>query len=766
MTCDQSVESLLLDFYGSGNDMDLEGLRTSNAPAAACARLWLEDVEQTGQLALPRRVGPDVFWYVFGRSPKLTSDLREALLATAGPTHSSFRGSLDELDPSDPVEASVIGFLGSRMAFKIRAAGVAEGEVTMRGRRAQLAEALARVRKLGRQAPLREGRASAGLLPLLRDLRLALAAGSVAEGGHLVEQLATSRLLDAVNIGFLRVQMCAETCDWNALLALPDLKEIVASRRTRGVSRALLTAVYQVHFAQHEQRGDANRARAHFRELDMSTYAPLFRSRQGLNHPEAVKLFMLNAVAGTSPRPADTAELLAVPGLADADYRWLAALAGGTDMVSQREPQNEADRLTRAQAALDVQDFDRAYCLLAEAQPTKVVVLRLLDCADELRTPESRDLLMQAFHSLDQPSQLDIGRLHRWERFLAEEAWPTPDAPAPPTNWGEWLRACADQGTPASQLALLARRGGDEWDPRWLTEEPERLPLFEQALADVCAGSRLGILLDALPDLMLSLRLDPGFPSPAFRHTYATLAQCLSLDDRTRGRPEVQAFGVLCEALLSLGVDRAEYSDLLDGLELLSQSAGRNAASDVLDVLDVFLAFPCREQEGHRLEVGARILQGFGRWRELGQIDTLTLDAARVVACDLGLSAVLGTHEDHGEPTQNAGQTSTTPLASLTGVVGVYTLTRQVGARVQEALARLAPKCRIEVNSDHVATSALRGLAERADIFVVVAGSAKHAATDCIARCRSQVQKPVVYPDGRGVSSIVRKLVEVSTARA
>ena len=87
-------------------------------------------------------------------------------------------------------------------------------------------------------------------------------------------------------------------------------------------------------------------------------------------------------------------------------------------------------------------------------------------------------------------------------------------------------------------------------------------------------------------------------------------------------------------------------------------------------------------------------------------------------------------------------------------LVAVYTLTESAGAQAAEALKALAPEVEVRVNSDHGGSRPLRALAENADLFVVVAASATHAATDFIRMRRGE--KPLVYAAGRGAISILR----------
>jgi hypothetical protein len=73
-------------------------------------------------------------------------------------------------------------------------------------------------------------------------------------------------------------------------------------------------------------------------------------------------------------------------------------------------------------------------------------------------------------------------------------------------------------------------------------------------------------------------------------------------------------------------------------------------------------------------------------------------------------------------------------------------------------LETAVPGVRVKLNHDHVGTVPLAALARNADLFVIVANSAKHAATDFIREKRGG--QPLIYAAGRGAASVVRAIEE------
>ena len=75
--------------------------------------------------------------------------------------------------------------------------------------------------------------------------------------------------------------------------------------------------------------------------------------------------------------------------------------------------------------------------------------------------------------------------------------------------------------------------------------------------------------------------------------------------------------------------------------------------------------------------------------------------------------------------------------------------------RAKDMLENLFDGLLIYLNHDHVATPALENLAEKAEYFVFAAKSAKHQAFYAVTNIRSDI----IYPQGKGASSIVREFV-------
>jgi len=87
----------------------------------------------------------------------------------------------------------------------------------------------------------------------------------------------------------------------------------------------------------------------------------------------------------------------------------------------------------------------------------------------------------------------------------------------------------------------------------------------------------------------------------------------------------------------------------------------------------------------------------------------------------------------------------------------IYTLDESSGNRAREIIETVCPSASVSVNSDKSGSVGLKHQARSSDIFVMVWRAAKHAATIDIKQNRPK-NKPLLQPEGKGSSSILREL--------
>ena len=90
--------------------------------------------------------------------------------------------------------------------------------------------------------------------------------------------------------------------------------------------------------------------------------------------------------------------------------------------------------------------------------------------------------------------------------------------------------------------------------------------------------------------------------------------------------------------------------------------------------------------------------------------------------------------------------------------IGIYTLSENAGKNAKLFLEDKIENVRVILNHDKAATDALKHMAQVSDYVVIVTQSAKHAATGEIQKIRRQNNKEVLFPIGKGSSSIISSL--------
>ncbi|HZP88592.1 MAG TPA: hypothetical protein VFB54_17410 [Burkholderiales bacterium] len=311
---------------------------------------------------------------------------------------------------------------------------------------------------------------------------------------------------------------------------------------------------------------------------------------------------------------------------------------------------------------------------------------------------------------------------------------------SPPTEWIGWLEALKDP------TFTRAR----EWAERAATElsvadwsDPVQAAKLADSILAIPSGLALERLALSLPTLVRWVRADPEFPRTALRRVYdALLTQLIMMEGH--GQPEREASSELFEAMLSIGSPKDVYVRLLDDMgSMLASESGQATAYWSFDLADIVMRYAAPSSDA-RAQLLSRILTALQSC-----LPILTLPQR------LAYDRVASTS---GWPPLQ--QTTPTPEANslesaLRGkTLAIYTLTESAARQAELVIRRLSPTVKVELAHDHVASPRLERLAKTADIFVLVANSAKHAATDCIVRSRSG--RPLTYAAGKGFCSIVR----------
>jgi hypothetical protein len=235
---------------------------------------------------------------------------------------------------------------------------------------------------------------------------------------------------------------------------------------------------------------------------------------------------------------------------------------------------------------------------------------------------------------------------------------------------------------------------------------------------------------------------------------YASLLTLFALGS-ARGSGTYNSSQILVNALLTVGVDVKTYRALIaDVEELAGDGFGVGMVYWMLEIVEDFMraSTPAADARENFLHGAlSRIAPMYGR------LTSLQRAAVAHLARELGWTL------------QSLGITaepdSSREIASrMEGLrIAIYSLTESSSRQAKAAIEELAPTAVVDCNADHGGTARLRALAENADLFVMTWLSAKHAATDFIREHRGG--RPLLYAQGRGVSSILRAVEDYTTKR-
>lgn len=663
-------------------------------------------------LSLPR-IGKVSVYYAIATDAAEWRRLRPLLIAYAGPTLTSFQGWTEPLLPHAlPAEA----LLDSKDFHIVARLVPGESQKLQK----YTSRSLLRLVEMAKAAPTTSSAVPLSTSRLLANFSDCLNGNDYNGAQQILEQCAQELRVDALNLLFLRIRLLSWFSNWQGLVAMPEFRSVCHTRRPPDVTVALLEAVYQVWL-----QGNGNllelsglwttKLRPEFLTLLQLPILP------GASYG-ALTLYALEALSAEIRNPALETAVMAHQ---DAIPELIAALQAAGRTGSAPVPEKviwEGATLSAVQQAL----------VQAERSNTLETIARALKLIDLLEAGERDSLLTSvSFRSLWQ----SIG---------------TRSGAAPPTSWPEWFRSL--QVPEFTDAFTVLSQAVSEW-PAALLKDSVEIAAFVSALEEVPdtppAADRLA---DALPPLVTWALEDQAFPRAGMLPVYDTLLYHLMVGVRRSGIV-FESASVLIRALLCVGVKPSRYRELLDDcLMLTGEAISKRTVYWMLDMLEETLLNPCADEEARRsfwYAACTRLMKmkaffSPGQKMVFGKLSAeLGWKPSQETAERIDLDSV----ERQRQQLQSALDGS---------YVAIYTLTESAGRQASALLKELSPSVRVEISHDNAASIALKSMAHQANIFVMVAASAKHAASGYIQQERQG--KPILYANGRGCSSIIRAI--------
>ncbi|KQP79773.1 hypothetical protein ASF37_01820 [Aeromicrobium sp. Leaf289] len=716
------------EFFGSGNDIKPARLQPEHETSIENWR----DAIRRGQIAfLPRSTKGNLYWYAFAPTKREQRELLTLLDAWVGPTFSDLPRSRGRLYPQDPFDTALAAQAVPPLRFEVlpRGNGTARDEVR---------QALLVLSKLVWKRPRSEFDAPRTTVEVLDDLGHAIGAQDRRIALECLRDLEAFADLDHSNLAFLRLRVHAGLGDTTAIFADQDLEHVLQLRRPLGITRLLQNALYEHYLEVADAIGDG----ASLLEAADQIPAALRMLTAGgtpESRPALVVEFVLSKLKGaataTLQRLADGAQSIS-PALADS-LRLIISTEAGTAQAPETEPSTSKnveppDELHRL---IEEGEFAAAINAGLVGTPSTGTAALLLGCIRELEDPR----LAAGVAAFVKASGLEGEALGNDIVVRADLAW-LADFLTPQRNlgWLGWFEALRsnDRVGMNADFSISA-----DWTPLDHPTVADRLAsLDEETLARL--GDHGGAFMAAHSSLFagpegaeLCERVLAGF-AVSEKNTAGIRLQTVALHEymATAGpSPELLA------------------SSLIWTEDILRVGTSAVTASWTVDVLQAATASP----QAVALDAKARLF--FGALDVLRPVHSslglAELEGLRLVADELAT----GLPDDFQIDPSNADPAA--PYRHLrNSVIVLYSLTESATTRAAQVLRRLLPGIDVRTNSEHDGSQQLAALSSNADVFVVVAASAKHAATDFIKHHRGN--RPIVQVNSRGSSAILRELAE------
>ena len=709
----------------------------SNLDASRLARLdsilgTLDDGLFPGGI-IPRVIFGEMHYYAVAASHGQRQRLSFLLRASVGPTITDFSGHLVSFNAMDDLEALLIDN-GYPLGFRFTA-----GADRLRGQYAS--KSLERLRHLVREGGSVSANQPRTTRQEMRRFELSLAAYDRTGAEEAIQFLRNNMRLDAINLGALMVRLHSRFQEWEQICRLEIFPSLCRTRRVAKVTDLLAEAVYRAHILSLEFEEDPSRLILAFNESVAPIAGNLFGSCPEYVSPLAGKAFLLAAAASDTPDNHLAERLRTI------STQWPEGDREAFEALWQRFFQDTPGLESGVVSAESDYHQQVEQLLWEEPHPTLKRAQGGLIAATQLDTIQAFQAIL-AYLEVIQPEDRDSLLSNPFNRHAYERMVERVAGTFTPENWVEWIGVLdRDDISVPIDLALSLT---DQWKVGEHLRDGLRVSKLVDAIGDVAAEAEER-LLDILPLLVRWLQADPGWPNPLLLPLYCTIYNRILLHLIERWWRE--AAGVakeLLQALLELGADRNEYTQLLNDLrDVLPSAPGRSDAAFLLDLAEVIVDNSSPDPDT-RLALWMKIVDGLKSFESRLSVEETALinDVGQV----LGVDPVFRVAPESIQATADSGT-----FAGKT--VAVYTLTESVAQRVDRLLQKLYPGVRVVLASDTVASRNLEELARRADIFVVCWRSATHAATEFIKRYRP-TGSPPIYPDGNGSSSILRVLQE------
>lgn len=544
--------------------------------------------------------------------------------------------------------------------------------------------------------------------------------------------------VSAENRLYLEIRLAAAFERWDAIAQHPLLPRLIHLQLPPETYGDVMEALYRSHAQAFEAGPTLEPLLDQFRAEIGVPAQPLFKTRRTSRRPAVLKAFVLHELLQDEPQWAVCERILQeLPvgafGAVDALLREKCA----------RTP--KAAGIETARAALENEEFDRAWELLW-ALPDSVDVLRgLIACARESGDPAKAAAVLTRLDaaepsirsSVESASATRLANLRASYRPPAGPGehdppflrWPEEPEERYIERWAEFVRS-------VEPAVLLTHKGLVKMAVECLMH----LAINDQAL------------FERLYPLWHELFMDRIDPTPILVPVYLEMLEALRARDVFQ-RTDQELIHQILVSIVDSG-DDASYRQAVDTVSKVFEAIrSPQALGWALDVCDSLSQRRVRDADV-RLRLLTQVIQACQEFSS--RLDPLQTFQLRLLAKEAQLDPPVLPVADPlvGEESQGLDET---PYR-----VAIYSLDEASTRRAVEILKSLHPHWVIDTNADQVCTDRLKSLAHRAHVFVFAWRCSKHAAFYCV---KANAQKEnLVMARGVGTTSLVAAAEEFLSA--
>ena len=737
-------------FFGKGNA--IKWLQYAASSPTDAIRVSLEPWiirfrQQQSPYCFPRvdATSQQTSWYVLCTDARQTRSIRETLQSFIGPTYTSFNGEFATLSQSDPIDQLCQQFFG-HFVFHLPVSDSKD--------RAKVNSLLGRMMDFRDQDSTRSLAAVKPIGRLLRDLEMAIIAGSEDTAYQIYTEVRSRGRLSSTNLAFLQVHILAAFNHWGEILLMPNLSDLLQVRRPKRISEHLAAAVYYQSLLKHEEAREPLVAIDAFRNHG-GRYQNLVRSTEGFQSGAAIKFAFISAVA-TDPPNRRLAERLLAEKVVDSDHSWCESL------LSQLEDATPTSIVAESVSSIDLAEiryaetsFDESFALYLAQLPTHRSVYRVLELAVEIDSTNAACKAIEYLESVDDDILKKVlgrrvcnGQIERLTSLLGQSESGTPKPISSLVEWFECLDGCNGR---ANLIEVLDYGIAD-----WATAADFSAFNIADRLRHSRTGNAAETIRNSVP-LFIRTFLTDRVVKRECKPIYNALIDLLIYDESI-GSSDLLVVEQLVEAILtSAPSHNSNNNDFTFSADITKHLWEIVAAPRHLDwaisMLDLLIDTGT-QQYTNLAPVLVAITKSIRPW--VRRVTTDQWSLLSLLASDLGLSELLEGIRSKPEAVSPADTTSY--RAALKGKsIAVYSLTERIARRFGQLAEQAFDDIKIHYVHDKSLTDRMKTLARSADIFILNTWDAKHAATIGIKQSRGGYGV-TLEPDAKPASSLIKCL--------